>query len=182
MCADCNSVWYGLLHESDALFDGYCDYVLSCLVFFRITIVKQIFVCGFLFSPCKDYVALIRKNKPEWQRGKLNGIGGKLEIGETIKEAMMREFSEEAGMWINYWQRFCFLYYPTTNAVIHFFKATLHREEDERLLTSVTDEEVAWYFRPHWCQKEIIPNLKWLIPLAQGEDFISAEVEGDPTK
>jgi hypothetical protein len=37
------------------------------------------YVCGFMFANDFTEVALIRKNKPEWQRGKLNGIGGKVE-------------------------------------------------------------------------------------------------------
>ena len=35
------------------------------------------YVVGFMFSPDKQFVALIRKNRPEWQAGKLNGIAGK---------------------------------------------------------------------------------------------------------
>jgi 8-oxo-dGTP diphosphatase len=35
------------------------------------------YVLGFMFSSDHSEVALIRKRKPEWQRGKLNGIGGK---------------------------------------------------------------------------------------------------------
>jgi hypothetical protein len=34
-------------------------------------------VAGFLFRNNDTEVALIRKNKPDWQKGKLNGIGGK---------------------------------------------------------------------------------------------------------
>lgn len=53
---------------------------------------------GFLFSPDLAKVALIRKASPAWQAGKLNGIGGKAEPGETSLDAMSREFREEAGL------------------------------------------------------------------------------------
>ncbi len=55
------------------------------------------YVLGFMFSNTKQYVALIRKTHPEWQKGKLNGIGGKLMPGEKAVRAMVREFAEEAG-------------------------------------------------------------------------------------
>ncbi len=45
-----------------------------------------------------EMVLLIEKTKPAWQKGKLNGIGGKIEEGEEPLEAMVREFREETGM------------------------------------------------------------------------------------
>lgn len=45
-----------------------------------------------------DRVLLIRKTRPEWQRGKMNGLGGKIEPGETAIQAMVREFEEECGI------------------------------------------------------------------------------------
>lgn len=55
----------------------------------------QGYVLGFLFSNFD--VALIKKTHPEYQKGKLNGIGGKIEPRETPLEAMEREFFEETG-------------------------------------------------------------------------------------
>lgn len=55
------------------------------------------YVLGFMFSPDAELVALICKDKPAWQKGALNGIGGKIEEGETPIEAMVREFEEETG-------------------------------------------------------------------------------------
>ena len=69
---------------------------------------EQKYVVGFMFDESMSNVALIRKNKPAWQAGLLNGIGGKTENGETPAAAMVREFKEEAG-WISIrpWQHFC---------------------------------------------------------------------------
>jgi 8-oxo-dGTP diphosphatase len=61
------------------------------------------YVVGFLFDPKLYNVVLIKKNKPEWQKGKLNGVGGKIEAGETCLEAMIREFYEETGLLIKDW-------------------------------------------------------------------------------
>ena len=55
------------------------------------------YVVGFMFSNDLNYVALIRKGRPTLQKGKLNGIGGHIENGETGFETMVREFKEETG-------------------------------------------------------------------------------------
>jgi len=50
-------------------------------------------VVGFCFTLNQQLVVLILKNKPEWQRGKLNGVGGKIKIDtdESPLDAMVRE-------------------------------------------------------------------------------------------
>lgn len=57
--------------------------------------VKHRYVVGFLFSEDESRVLLVLKNRPAWQEGKLNGVGGKIEAGETPLQAMEREFKEE---------------------------------------------------------------------------------------
>lgn len=56
------------------------------------------YVVAFILTPDFQFVWLIKKNKPEWQKGCLNGIGGKIESGESPIEAMIREIKEEAGV------------------------------------------------------------------------------------
>ncbi len=56
---------------------------------------RQRFCVGFLFNPDMSQVVLIRKNRPEWQAGRLNGVGGRLEDGETPLRGMQRKFKEE---------------------------------------------------------------------------------------
>lgn len=41
---------------------------------------------------------LVEKQSPEWQKGKFNLIGGKVEEGETLNNAAIREFNEETGL------------------------------------------------------------------------------------
>jgi len=54
------------------------------------------YVLGFCFNSSLTTILLIRKTHPAWQAGKLNGVGGKVEEGETPTQAMEREFREEA--------------------------------------------------------------------------------------
>ena len=60
------------------------------------------YVLGFAFDRAGQgaRVALIRKDHPEWQAGRWNGVGGKIEEGESSGAAMEREFREETGVTI----------------------------------------------------------------------------------
>lgn len=56
---------------------------------------KKYTVC-FLFTPNLEYVLLQRKKKTDFA-GLLNGVGGKLEDGETPEQCAIREIREETG-------------------------------------------------------------------------------------
>jgi len=62
------------------------------------------YVVGFAFDHDFSHVLLIWKNRPLWQAGKLNGIGGKIEPGELPLNAMIREFAEETGIMETQWK------------------------------------------------------------------------------
>lgn len=121
------------------------------------------YTCGFAFDKCDKSVALIVKNRPEWQRGMLNGIGGHIEPGETPVEAQIREFYEETG-WLTSepeWSLFCVLTVPGF-AKVYMFRATL---PDLTRLKTTTDEKVSIQSTDEGCYT--VPNLKWLIPMAR---------------
>lgn len=132
------------------------------------------YVAGFLFSPIGQYVALIKKNKPEWQAGKLNAIGGKIEPGETPLMAMRREFQEEAGLDIPNWRQFCVLESNTFRVV--FFETDY---EYWWKAESCTNEAVLFYKTEEIHLLNTIPNLKWLVPLALDRDQLTGEIR-DP--
>ncbi len=56
------------------------------------------YVLTFMFDINHEWVWLIEKQKPAWQKGCLNGIGGKIEEGETHDAAAARELHEESGL------------------------------------------------------------------------------------
>ncbi len=75
------------------------------------------YVAGLMFSEDKTKVALVRKNKPDLQKGLLNGIGGKIELEDSgycnpdsliteSERAMIREFQEETGVLQEDWHYF----------------------------------------------------------------------------
>lgn len=83
---------------------------------------KQIYCLGFLIDPVNQQVVLIQKDKPEFQKGKYNGVGGKLEpTDESIHDAMVREFKEETGFLIREWNEFEVI--GDTDWTVHCFVA-----------------------------------------------------------
>lgn len=135
---------------------------------------------GFLFSDAKTHVALIKKNKPEWQKGRYNGVGGKIEAGETPLEAQVREFEEETGVvtFEQDWELFMSLeaFNPrvSQSAVVHFFRG-FAPEEFLRRARTTTDEEVrVARLNTLDFNSELgfptMANLRWVIPMALGMD------------
>jgi 8-oxo-dGTP diphosphatase len=63
------------------------------------------YVVTFLFTTNMNEVWMVEKQKPDWQKGCLNGIGGKIEKDELPIEAAIRELKEEAGVdKMNLWE------------------------------------------------------------------------------
>lgn len=60
----------------------------------------QKYVVGFCFSKDHTHVTIMLKNRPDYQAGLHNGLGGKVEENEEPHEAMSREFEEETGVYI----------------------------------------------------------------------------------
>lgn len=58
-----------------------------------------LFSCTFAFTESGSHVLLIRKARPDWQKGYLNGIGGKFEPSDrSMIDCTIREFREETGL------------------------------------------------------------------------------------
>lgn len=132
----------------------------------------QTYACGFLFSPDRCRVLLIRKNRPAWQAGKLNGIGGKIERGETPAEAMRREFREEAALDIATWQEIITLSgADDAGSGIawrgHFFRAF----GDVDAAHGLTDETLEIHAVAS-LPRDTIPNLHWMIPLMLDDQVV----------
>ena len=128
----------------------------------------QGYACGFMFSPDRSRVLLIRKRRPAWQAGKLNGVGGKIEPGETPAEAMRREFREEAGLDLPDWQHVLTLTGPDWCA--RFYRAF----GDVDAARAGTDEPLERHpARP--LPPDVIPNLSWIVPLMLDDEPIAGQ-------
>ena len=50
------------------------------------------YVTGLMFSKDMQKVLLIKKLKPDWQYGRFNGLGGKVEENESKKQQLQAQF------------------------------------------------------------------------------------------
>lgn len=119
------------------------------------------YVAGFMFE--ENAVALIRKNRPSWQKGLLNGIGGHVEYNELPESAMARELYEETGYntQIDDWAKFCVLTGPDYKVHFYFTFGEVYKLETK------TDEKIEVINCLDLGFNNCIPNLEWLIPMAK---------------
>lgn len=123
---------------------------------------KQKMVLGFLFDDLGASVALIEKQHPEWQRGLLNGIGGKVEEGESPLAAMIREFKEETGVVQEDWQHFATM-------IGGKWAVACYKANNTKALQAVrttTDEIVCIVSLPDLHRAQRMRNLDMLISIA----------------
>lgn len=122
---------------------------------------------GFLFDEKDNNIVLIRKLSPEFLKGKLNGVGGKIEDKESPTLAMEREFIEETGLKVpsELW-KYKITLWKQDEYDMHIFKANspslLGVETKEK-------EQVAVYAMTSVMHPvnylNCVPNLRWIIPM-----------------
>lgn len=124
------------------------------------------YVCGFMFNEEKTRVALIEKKRPNYQLGRLNGIGGKVEDGESPKDAMIREFDEEADLHVTDWQHFLNINGENWQVAYYYNWCSNKVFEDEIL--AKTDEEISKVDVNDVLSGALfqIANLPWLVECA----------------
>lgn len=109
--------------------------------------------CGDLSS-----VLTIEKEKPDWQRGKINLPGGKIEEGETPTQAAARELFEKTDLVV-------FHGYEIGQLVGDGWKVHVVGCVHKGQLKQKTNERVKWSSLDVLENQRLIPNLKLIIPL-----------------
>jgi 8-oxo-dGTP diphosphatase len=120
---------------------------------------------GFAFDEDFQSVLLIEKQRPEWQKGLLNGIGGKVEINEMPLNAMCREFEEETGFNLDHARWATFGSLRGKDWIVYLYTTTLFDGEYSLIDYNKTDEEIILQDIDNLCTA--IPNLSWLVPMAK---------------
>ena len=116
---------------------------------------------------CDSRALFIVKNRPEWQAGRLNGVGGKIKEKESPYDAIVRKCNEECGLALVSW---AFLGNITRKDeyVVHYFGSyastfeTAYSATDERItivdlakldyntLVPPTDLFLRYYLNPYY--------------------------------
>ena len=122
------------------------------------------FTLGFIFDTSLQNVLLIHKERPTWQKGKVNGIGGKYEKEEDSVCCISREVQEETTLTIA----------PDKWTHVGVIKQGIG---DVDVLTTMysgdakdaksTDEEIVRWYGLNQLPENIVNNLEWLILLAR---------------
>lgn len=132
---------------------------------------KHRYVLGFAFDQFMRRVLLIEKEKPAWQKGKLNGVGGTWEPEELAIHGMTREFFEETGyettpnQWVNIG------YMEGADWYIEMFAALLNLDAIQTEEFSKTAEQlrVVTIENTHIesLQSLYVENVPWLVSAAR---------------
>ncbi len=136
------------------------------------------FVLAFIFDQTFEHVLLMHKNRPEWQKGKINGLGGKVEEGESALNCVHREVKEESGLQIEAgdWVK-CGVMYSDSFTMDVFGCAYKGNPSDAQTLE---DEPIEW-FSVNSLPKNTINNLQWLMNITldkvKNEDIEDFEVK-----
>lgn len=137
------------------------------------------YVLGFYYIKHEDMLLLIKKRsdcpvKPV--RGLLNGIGGKVEPGETPIEAMGREFREETGiLFAEDWK-------PVIQMAGKGWRVYVFCSQGwERPRRFETREGRLALVRPDDLPLDsCVPNLSWLVPMCFDGEILQEQVEVEP--
>jgi ADP-ribose pyrophosphatase YjhB (NUDIX family) len=123
------------------------------------------YVCCFLFSHCGKYVYLIRKKRPNWQLGYLNGVGGKVEKGESCETAMIREIYEEAGVRAYIPDLVYLEEYRTDGKQVRFYAILMNKNFVPAGRTDEALQKVRWMRNAiqSWNSLHVVDNVPYLV-------------------
>lgn len=145
------------------------------------SIEERRYVVGFPFNTEKTQVALIRRTKPDWQKGKLNGWGGHIEDDDQDPfRAMLREFSEETGGIIAPWTyrglvvgwRFRLWVYSCITDL-----SALPEKTDVDMPVEIWSLDTLFASMHRHGFTGAIPNLKYLIPMSLDENVTATIID-----
>lgn len=131
---------------------------------------------GFIFDPTLKEVLLIKKNRPEWQKGLHNGVGGhagKLESKyEKWEECFVREALEETNLRLEVDRlirvgRIHGQDYNEEPFLVVMFAYKLLDKGEMKQIDTITDEELIWVPVEDINLIPLIENLTFIIPFAR---------------
>lgn len=136
------------------------------------------YVCGFAFNKYGGVLLVHKKHGPPPVVGRWNGVGGKIELGETPLGAMRREFQEETGVAIQDWKMKLHLKHKHDGFQVFFGYGAWPEDLAPHTVMRFNDagEPLRWW-PPNAKELRalVVPNLLWVLPLMMDNDIVSAE-------
>lgn len=123
------------------------------------------YVLGFAFDKQLN-VILVRKNKPDWQAGFLNGVGGQIEERDKFPiDAMVREFEEETFLLTHRdnWKFICKMQSPKFEVYTYSMFSIHDNYKPYHLQKTDTNEHLEIIHVSELTQHPTISNIPWLI-------------------
>lgn len=131
---------------------------------------KEYVECLFLRNSFKggDIEALfILKDRPAWQRNRLNLCGGAIEEGETPTQAVVREVKEETGLDAFYVNKGGII--KDRDFIIHCFIGSVDPSKPFAPREGETEQPMWINLRMAFNDKRLIPNLRVIIPMLRSD-------------
>ena len=122
------------------------------------------YAVGFLFNKDFSKVVLINKARPDWQKGRLNGVGGHYEDYDlSLNATMERELKEETGYDFKNWILIGNLRSYDWSVGVYAGQADIIDDD----IKQTTDEKPELVKYPLDPTLKTIDNVHWLLPLAK---------------
>ncbi len=120
------------------------------------------YTLAFIFNSTQDKVLLMHKSRPAVHEGMFNGLGGKIEEGESSLDCVVREIKEESDLvtekdkWIYVGEKFSDEWRVETFCYVY--------KGDISDAKTVEDQPIEWFDVKN-LPKNLVSNLAWIIPL-----------------
>lgn len=112
----------------------------------------------------EEEILLIQKDRPAWQKGKLNLPGGGIEEGETPEQAIVREVKEETGLDLVYVHDRGLI--KDRHLIVHCLHGSVTRPFDPFKPREGETEVPIWLpMQRVMTDPRLIPNLRTIIPM-----------------
>ena len=127
---------------------------------------------GFIFTSDGSQVLLIQKKRPEWQKGRYNGIGGHLNTKEeqyfNFEGCFVREVKEECNLTIkpNLVKQIGRIICLREDVIVPIYVYKMGSEEEIMNVQQLTDEPLKWWNPFELKIQSVVPNLMFLVPFA----------------
>ncbi len=129
---------------------------------------------GFAFTEDRGKVLLVKKSKPKWQAGKLNGVGGIVGDCEHANDAIARECGENTGLMLP-WRWYCTIEYPHT--VLYAYRAFSDNIREAMNIVGKQDPVVVMSVNIlRTSSMHFVDDLSYLIPMALNDNINSASI------